>query len=696
MNKIVLKVAKSLLVSMAGVAIVFLPNTSKGQGWDMSGFLENVTHNRSGYGNSKIRNTLQVELNNNFGYVAGMSNFSVNAILRGSYDAVYDENEEEFGDKAGGSVFLRGRGAMAGALDPGDPTLIDDPSSTDPTHMIPTRFPSPAFPEHSTPYGQSLITRGFTSGPSMIPSPNGSGLIPNAGHLANAQFGFDTDANPNEGLEILGHAIHGQGNGVVLAYPARPCDVDSRGCIDDYLDYSESELKSPEFNDHFDFLREFYIDGTFHLSRRIDLGVRLGKQQVVWGRTDLFRVLDVLNPVDYSRHNIYDELEDIRIPQWMLNLESRFGAVGPFADLNFAFVWNFDEFRPNNLGQGGTPYSILDAGSFFRAMNVCWELGCSVGNFAGGGVTTDFGPGQIGIRQANLPDGHDQWGLKLEGVINEIGFSLNYIDYISQLPSLRANQFPATNSFTDQTQYWPYLIAFDIDFPRIQLYGGSLDLYVDNIKSAIRIEAAYTEGEEFANTNNPNLYSESDVVRYVVGLDTNATLPFVQSNSLALISAQIFGQHILDHESVETAGHAAGIPGFTKAGIPDWRRNWTATLLVRQPFQNGLVNAQIIMAHDWKAEASVAAPSVEFLLSDSWRLVVGGNIKFGAEAQKFDDCRTCNPWGPFTHVHMLHTNPLAAGSVGLSGFEPLGRFRQGPIGTAKAEDEFHLTMRYRF
>ena len=49
----------------------------------------------------------------------------------------------------------------------------------------------------------------------------------------------------------------------------------------------------------------------------------------------------------------------------MLNLETRFGSVGPFQDLNAAFVWNFDEFRPHNLGQGGTPYSILDAGSLF-------------------------------------------------------------------------------------------------------------------------------------------------------------------------------------------------------------------------------------------------------------------------------------------------------------------------------------------
>ena len=48
---------------------------------------------------------------------------------------------------------------------------------------------------------------------------------------------------------------------------------------------------------------------------------RVGRQQVVWGRTDLFRVLDVINPVDYSRHNIYDELEDIRIPMWMATSE---------------------------------------------------------------------------------------------------------------------------------------------------------------------------------------------------------------------------------------------------------------------------------------------------------------------------------------------------------------------------------------
>jgi hypothetical protein len=39
---------------------------------------------------------------------------------------------------------------------------------------------------------------------------------------------------------------------------------------------------------------------------------------------------------------------------------------------------------------------------------------------------------------------------------------------------------------------------------------------------------------------------------------------------------------------------------------------------------------------------------------------------------------------------------MVAYSRGLSGMEPLGRFRAGPIGSAIREDEVYLTMRYKF
>ena len=84
---------------------------------------------------------------------------------------------------------------------------------------------------------------------------------------------------------------------------------------------------------------------------------------------------------------------------------------------------------------------------------------------------------------------------------------------------------------------------------------------------------------------------------------------------------------------------------------------------------------------------------------DNWQLVVGANFKTGGSDHKFDDCRLCNPFGPFTtSIPPLpeHGNGTVSGSAGLGGFEPLGRFRSGPLGMAEKEDEIQITLRYRF
>ena len=80
-------------------------------------------------------------------------------------------------------------------------------------------------------------------------------------------------------------------------------------------------------------------------------------------------------------------------------------------------------------------------------------------------------------------------------------------------------------------------------------------------------------------------------------------------------------------------------------------------------------------------------------INDHWRLTAGANIKLGDGARKFSDCRTCNPFDPFTATG-LHGGQ--AYDAGLGGFEPLGRFRSGPIGMAQNEDEIQVTIRYRF
>ena len=108
-------------------------------------------------------------------------------------------------------------------------------------------------------------------------------------------------------------------------------------------------------------------------------------------------------------------------------------------------------------------------------------------------MAADFAPGVIGIRDVDLPDwkpSNTQGGIKLEGVYKSVGFSLNYYHFYQQLPVLRGD-IESMNPFTGEVADWDHLIAFDIGFPEVDLFGGSLDFYVDSIKSVFRVEATY-------------------------------------------------------------------------------------------------------------------------------------------------------------------------------------------------------------
>ncbi len=693
------------------VILAFLASTSTQVGaWnskdgslEVHGFVDSTTHGRFDYGLSKQRVRGQVEWSKIFKPNGVFSEISMHGTFRAVYDGVYDLNSDEYGDDSGGAVMGRSSG------------------STVPV----TNLPSLVFP-NETAWGASPVTAG-------VP------LLPGGG-----DFGFDLTANPNEGLKRVSSELGNSNNngafggGLDFYTPTRPCDVDSRGCLPGYMNWDENDLRFPEFTSRLGFLREMYIDATMPFDNGDEINFRVGRQQVVWGRTDLFRVLDVVNPVDYSIQNIYEELEDSRIPVGIFSAEYRAGAVGAFDDLNFQLIWNFEKFRPNFLGQGGMPYNILLAGDLFRALGNCWQNGCTVSNFATGLATegnlaTDFPAQTIGIRNVNIPDWKaDQGGFRIEGVFKSVGFSVNFLSYYSQLPSLRGG-IPTRNPFVGSTipaagcppaavspdfalcplgfnPFDPtdvpgalrtrgFVPAFDVHFPRVNLVGGSADFYIDPIKSAIRVEVAHTSGEEFADTSQFRLFSESNVLRWVIGWDRPTYIRFLNPNRTFLLSAQLFGQHILDHESITTPfGH--------QIGFQDWKDNYIATFLFQGFYANDRVLPRVITAYDTGAQAGVISPGVDWLVNDNWRITLAGNFKFGTGHRESDDGRTSNSLPPFTAGPACDaTAPGPAcfpgggefSSIGIRrGFEPLGRFKSGPIGMAQHEDEIQLLVRYRF
>jgi hypothetical protein len=101
-------------------------------------------------------------------------------------------------------------------------------------------------------------------------------------------------------------------------------------------------------------LKEAYLDVELFDSQ---LWLRLGKQSIVWGKTELFRTTDQLNPQDLALSTL-PSLEESRIALWALRAVWSLYEVGPLEDVRLEFAANLDTFQGADFGQCGEPYTV--------------------------------------------------------------------------------------------------------------------------------------------------------------------------------------------------------------------------------------------------------------------------------------------------------------------------------------------------
>jgi hypothetical protein len=129
--------------------------------------------------------------------------------------------------------------------------------------------------------------------------------------------------------------------------------------LDDFDDfdqnYSEKELawNHGAGQDEHE-LKEAYLDIEMFDSR---LWLRVGKQSIVWGKTELFRTTDQFNPQDIGLSSL-PSLEESRISLWSIRAIWSLYDVGPFQDVRLELAANFDDFEPIDLGRCGEPYTV--------------------------------------------------------------------------------------------------------------------------------------------------------------------------------------------------------------------------------------------------------------------------------------------------------------------------------------------------
>jgi hypothetical protein len=122
-----------------------------------------------------------------------------------------------------------------------------------------------------------------------------------------------------------------------------------------YYDDQTKRLSIPE-ND----IREINLDVDFGTVFGNKLSMRLGKQQIVWGESDLFRSIDIVNPLRIDQNGFVGEaFEDFRTPIWAAKFLYDIGNVGTIAS---NVGW---EFFYTPMWRPGTNHLILEGG---------WEL----------------------------------------------------------------------------------------------------------------------------------------------------------------------------------------------------------------------------------------------------------------------------------------------------------------------------------
>ena len=123
--------------------------------------------------------------------------------------------------------------------------------------------------------------------------------------------------------------------------------------------YDSHERKSYLFPENG--FRDLFVDLDFGQVGVGNLSARVGNQQIVWGESDLYRSIDVINPLRIDQNQgAGEKFDEFRSPIWALKLNYNVGNVGSW----FSNVFIEPFYTP---GFRGPTSDLINDGALFRA-----------------------------------------------------------------------------------------------------------------------------------------------------------------------------------------------------------------------------------------------------------------------------------------------------------------------------------------
>jgi hypothetical protein len=282
--------------------------------------------------------------------------------------------------------------------------------------------------------------------------------------------------------------------------------------------------------------------------------LRLGRQQVVWGETDNFRALDVINPLDLTWHWARESWEDIRIPLWMAR---GIYDIGKFAWLDESFIeaiWIPADFRPNKIATDPrqpwafTGNGLRETANSIVINNTLLNLNLSV---------LDKHP------EREL--GNGQGGFRFKAIWGDIDFSLNYFYGFSGDTGVRVRE-DLSRTVGDTLHRTIELVN-----PRSHVVGFTANYSEERFtQSVFRMETAFTSGVPVALAADAPTSVDGDRDQFdtarrtvvMVAVDRPTWIKPLNSTRTVFLSTQVFWRHYLDYNP-----HYRGIPTVENAQV---------------------------------------------------------------------------------------------------------------------------------
>ncbi|HED35814.1 MAG TPA: hypothetical protein ENJ08_16595 [Gammaproteobacteria bacterium] len=322
-------------------------------------------------------------------------------------------------------------------------------------------------------------------------------------------------------------------------------------------------------------LRELYYERSLD-----DWYLTIGKQQVVWGKADGLKVLDVVNPQSF-REFILEDFEQSRIPLWTFNAERSIDDwLG--GDWTLQLLWLPDQ-----------TYHALPT------QNATYGLSSPR-------LVPQASPGvSARIRSPEKPNrliADSDAGIRLSGFVSSWDVSINYLYQYDNLPALHQRILPGSIPVVEITPR----------YHRTHLLGGTFSRATGDW--VVRGELGYFSSRYFL-SNDPQTQdgvATSPELSVVIGLDWSG-------GEDTFISAQLFQSWLPDYRQ-----------GFTRP-----RLDTSISFLLRRKLWNDTLQAELLWIANTNDSDGLLRPRMSYELEDNLEIWAGLDIFYGNHSGLF-------------------------------------------------------------